>query len=100
MRNENYSAYGRSANGGHGFAILAALALGVAVGMLIAPSEGRRLRGQIRDSAQRLGRRTSEGYNTAARKVTDMLDQGKSAVTTGREAFHEARTGVPSPADM
>lgn len=100
MRNDNYAEYGHMTNGsGRGMAILSALALGVAVGMLLAPSDGRRLRGQIRDGAQRLGKRTSEGYNAAARKVSDIVDRGKSAVTTGREAFEEARSGMP-PADM
>jgi gas vesicle protein len=101
MRNESYSNYGKASNGGsHAFAILSALAFGVAVGMLFAPSEGRRLRGQLKDGAQRLGRRAADGYNSAAETATHLLDRGRSAVDTGREAFQQARSDVHSPADM
>jgi gas vesicle protein len=101
MRNESYSNYGRASNGGgHGLAILSAIAFGVAMGMLFAPSEGRRLRGQIRDGAQRLGRRAADGYNTAAEKATHVLDRGRSAVDSGKEAFQQARSDIRSPADM
>jgi hypothetical protein len=99
MRHENYSDYGRSSNGGHGFAILSALAFGVAMGMLFAPSEGRRLRGQLRDGAQRWGKRAADGYNTAARSASELLDRGRSAVNSGRDAFQDARSGM-GPADM
>jgi gas vesicle protein len=101
MRNDNYSNYGKTSDGGgHGFAILSAIAFGVAMGMLFAPSEGRRLRGQIRDGAQRLGRRAADGYNNAAETASHMLDRGRSAVDSGKDAFQQARSDMRSPADM
>ena len=102
---DTYANHSNTANGaGYGLTLLWAVGLGIAIGMLFAPSDGRRLRGQIREGAERLGRKTAEGYSAAHQKVNDMMDRGRSAVSTGREAFAEARsdirTGQQPPADM
>jgi hypothetical protein len=101
---ETYANYPKASNGGYGLSLLCAVGVGVALGLLFAPSDGRRLRGQIRDGAQRLGRRTAEGYSSAQRTVSDMVERGRSAVHTGRMAFDDARsdlrTAQQPPADM
>ena len=89
MRQPNYTS---AASGGHfSLALFTGMALGVALGMLFAPSEGRQLRSQISDRAQRLGRKTADTYNDAAAMMSDWVERGRSATSAGREAFRRTR---------
>jgi len=84
-------------------------AAGVALGLLLAPSTGAELRGQIADSADRFRRRAAkqaegvgssvnemvgkgrQAYDRAMNTVDDLVDRGRQAVDKGREKFEEAR---------
>lgn len=72
---------------GYGFAVgmLCGVAVGAALGLLFAPTDGRELRHKIGDSAKRLGSQSRETYEGAKRAVNDV-------VSAGREAFHKTRT--------
>jgi len=89
MRQFNHSA----PSGGHiSLMFFTGVAMGVALGMLFAPSEGRQLRSEITDRAQRLRRKTADTYNEAAEVMGDWVERGRSATSAGREAFRQART--------
>jgi gas vesicle protein len=88
MRHVNHS----SASGGHfSLTFFTGVAIGVALGMLFAPSEGRALWSQITERAHRLGRKTADTYNGAAEMMGDWVERGRSATSAGREAFRRAR---------
>jgi gas vesicle protein len=89
MRQFNHSA----PSGGHiSLTFFTGVAMGVALGMLFAPSEGRELRSQITDRAQRLRRKTADTYNEATEAMGDWVERGRSATSAGREAFRHARS--------
>ena|SRR6188768_3394755 len=88
MRQFNHSA----PSGGHfSLTFFTGVALGVALGMLFAPSEGRQLRSELSDRAQRLGRKTADTYNGAAETMGEWVERGRSATSAGREAFRRTR---------
>ena len=81
-----------STNGGHiSMTFFTGMALGVALGMLFAPSEGSQLRSRLRDDAERWGRRTADTYNDAAKMMGDWVERGRSATEAGRDAFRRTR---------
>lgn len=89
MRQSNYTS---AASGGHiSLTFFTGMAIGVALGMLFAPSDGRQLRSQLGDRAQRFGRRTAETYNEAASMMSDWVERGRSATSAGRDAFRRTR---------
>jgi len=71
---------------GYGFALglLCGVAVGAALGLLFAPTDGKQLRGKIGDSAKWLGNQSRDMYDNARRSVND-------AVSAGREAFSKNR---------
>jgi gas vesicle protein len=86
------STYSSAASGGHSsLTFFMGIAVGVALGMLFAPSDGRHFRSQLSDRAQRLGRRTADTYNDAAAMMTDWVERGREATSAGREAFRRTR---------
>ena len=88
MRQFNHSA----PSGGHfSLTFFTGVAIGVALGMLFAPSEGRQLRSQLTDRAQRFGKKTADTYNEAAEMMGDWVERGRSATSAGREAFRRTR---------
>ena len=87
MRYANHS----NAGGHFSLAFFSGVALGVALGMLFAPYEGRQLRFHLSDGAQRFGRKTVDTYNDAAEKMSDLVERGRSATSAGRDAFRRAR---------
>jgi gas vesicle protein len=88
MRQLNQSA----PSGGHfSLTFFTGVAIGVALGMLFAPSEGRELRSQLTDRAQRLGRKTADTYNGAAETMSEWVERGRSATAAGTEAFRRTR---------
>jgi len=92
--------------------ILCGVAVGAALGLLLAPKTGAELRGQLANSADRLRRRAGEAYDQAsgavegfvdtgrktyekASKVAgDFIERGKTAAERGREKFEEVRSTV------
>ena len=93
MRQFNHTA----PSGGHfSLTFFTGVALGVALGMLFAPSEGRQLRSQISDRAQRLGRKTADTYTGAAEVMGEWVERGRSATAAGREAFRSTRARATS----
>jgi gas vesicle protein len=89
MRQSNHTS---AASGGHiSLLFFTGMAVGVALGMLFAPSEGRQLRTQLSDRAQRFGRRTADTYNEAAAMMSDWVERGRSATSAGRDAFRRTR---------
>jgi gas vesicle protein len=87
MRYEN-----QSAAGGHfSLAFFTGVGIGVALGMLFAPSDGRHFRSELSDRAQRFRRRTVDTYNDAAEMMNDLVERGSSAASAGREAFRRTR---------
>ena len=72
--------------------LLIGVAMGAAVGLLLAPAPGAELRGQVKGSAARLGRRAAEAYDGASHAVSDVVAKSRRAMDAGREAFQSART--------
>ena len=66
---------------GYGFAVgmLCGVAVGAALGLLLAPTGGRELRGKIGEKARWLGDQSKDLYDTARRTVTDVAAAGKDA---------------------
>ena len=96
MRQFNQSAH----SGGHfSLTFFTGVAVGVALGMLFAPSEGRELRSQITDRAQRFGKKTADTYNEAAETMGDWVERGRSATAAGREAFRRTRANGEAGAE-
>ena len=93
MRHDNEAA------GGSVFplAFFTGMAIGAAIGVLFAPSEGQRLRTQIRDGAGRVRRNAMGRYQDAAHAVGDIVERGRSATAAGRDAFRQARANGPAP---
>jgi gas vesicle protein len=85
-----------AASGHFSLAFFSGVAIGVALGMLFAPYEGRQLRFNLSDGAQRFGRKTMDTYNDAADRVGDFVERGRSATSAGREAFRRTREHVGS----
>ena len=77
----------RTENTGYGFAVgmLCGVAVGAALGLLFAPTQGKELRGKIGENAKWLGNQSKDAFETARRTVNDV-------VATGREAFQKTRS--------
>lgn len=89
------SNYGSAPSGGHfSLTFFTGVAVGVALGMLFAPSEGRQLRTELSGRAQRFSKRTAEHYNDAAEVMSDWVERGRSATSAGRDAFRRTRARV------
>jgi gas vesicle protein len=73
--------------------LLCGVAVGAALGLLFAPSDGKQLRGKVGESAKWLGNQSKEVYDRASRTVSD-------AMSAGRDAFHKTRTDATASADM
>ena len=86
----------------YGFAmgLLCGVAVGAALGLLFAPSDGKKLRGQIGEQARWLGNQSRDVYERASRSVSDAVSAGREAVSAGRDAFTKTRTDATASADM
>ena len=73
--------------------MLCGVAVGAALGLLFAPTDGKQLRGKVGESARWLGNQSRDVYDKASRTVSD-------AVSAGRDAFHKTRTDATASADM
>lgn len=89
--------------------LLAGTVLGAGLGMLFAPKPGAELRNQLSDSANRLQKAATDGYQQASEKVSHMVDRSREAydrargtvtqqaanlAETGRETYERARDAV------
>ena len=81
--------------GGAGFilGLLTGTILGAAIGMLLAPKEGRELRGELEEHARHFGAqarefsaKASEGYQRASEAAIGLADRGREVVNHAREA--------------
>lgn len=61
-----------------GFAVglIAGTVAGASLAMCLAPQSGSDLRGQVEDSARRIGRRASDGGRRMGREVADVYVRG------------------------
>jgi len=77
-----YDRFDDEGTGGGGFmlGLIAGVALGAGLGMLLAPKPGSELRGQLGDQASRLRDRATEGYSAASTKVSSLYNRASSAV--------------------
>jgi hypothetical protein len=80
--------------------LLAGTVLGAGLGMLFAPKAGSELRTQLQDSANKLQRAASDGYQQASEKVNRVVEKGREAYDRARgetgphDAFPGAREAV------
>ena len=72
--------------------VFVGIAIGAAVSLMFAPAPGAEMRGRVKDSAQRVGRRVAEAYDGASHAVGDVVAKSRRAMDAGREAFQNART--------
>ena len=97
--------YNYEHEGGGGFimGLLAGVALGAGLGMLLAPKPGTELRGQLGEQARTFGTKAGEQYRRAgetasqwAERGREMMNQARSAMERGAEearGFAGATTG-------
>ena len=81
--------YDRSESaGGAGFmmGLLAGTVLGAGLGMLLAPSAGSELRGQLGERARNLGNIAADQYKKAGEAANDWAGRGREMVDRAREA--------------
>lgn len=85
--------YDYEGGGGSGFmmGLLTGTVLGAGLGMLFAPKSGSELRGQISETASKVGSAASEGYQKVADKASNLADKGRDM---GREVVGRARDAV------
>jgi gas vesicle protein len=97
MTHDDHIDHVAAAGGGFAAGLLCGVAIGAAVGLLFAPTEGRRLRQQIGDGAGRFQRQAKDRYHDASRAVSSVVERGREAVDAGRETFQKARTSATEP---
>ena len=85
--------YDYEGGSGSGFmmGLLTGTVLGAGLGMLFAPKSGSELRGQISETASKMGHTASESYQKLAAKANDIAERGRSV---GREVADRAREAV------
>jgi len=83
----DYNQYDNDSGGG-GFimGLLAGVALGAGLGMLLAPKAGTELRGQLGEQARTFGTKASEQYRRAGETATQWAERGREVVNQAREA--------------
>lgn len=74
--------------GGFIMGLLAGVALGAGLGMLLAPKAGTELRGQVADQARTFGTKASEQYRRASETATGWAERGRDMVNQTRDAAY------------
>ena len=100
------------AGGGFIIGLLTGAALGVGLGMLLAPKAGADLRGEIGEQARTFGAKASERYQRASETATGLAERGREIANQAREAVNRgaeemrgdaadgtSSTGAPSSSD-
>ena len=79
--------------GGNGFAmgLLCGVAVGAAVGMILAPKSGPELRRQLSDASARVRDTANNRYRRASSSMNQIVEKGRDAMSKGREAFQRTR---------
>jgi gas vesicle protein len=75
-----------------GLGLICGVALGAAIGLLLAPKAGSALRGDLAATGKRLGRKAADFYQEASGKVADLAARGREAVDLGEEALSQLRS--------
>jgi gas vesicle protein len=85
--------YDYEGGGGSGFmmGLLTGTVLGAGLGMLFAPKSGSELRGQLSETASKVGNAASESYQKVADKASDIAERGRDM---GRDVVGRAREAV------
>lgn len=89
--------YGHTRNShessGHAFlsGVLIGIGVGAAAGLLFAPKSGAEIRGDMRDSADRLRREAGRKYDEASTLVHDVVERSRDAWREGVETLKDAK---------
>jgi gas vesicle protein len=102
MREVNKFEFESPSGGGFVLGLLCAAAagaaVGVAVGLLLAPKTGSELRQQISESTGRIRRGAADGYSATVEAVSgavgDVIARGKKARRRGQQAYDDVRQGA------
>lgn len=78
---------------GHAFlsGVLIGIGVGAAAGLLFAPKSGEQIRGDMKDSADRLRREAGRRYDEASALVHDAVDRGRDAWRQGVDTLKTGR---------
>jgi gas vesicle protein len=90
--------YDYESGSGSGFmmGLLTGTVLGAGLGMLFAPKAGSELRGQLTDTASKVGNAASESYHKVAERAGDLKDKGREM---GRDVVGRAKDAVSRGAE-
>src|SRR5688572_15826339 len=85
----DYNQYDNEGSGG-GFilGLVAGVALGAGLGMLLAPKTGNELRGQLGEQARTFGNKASEQYRRASETATTWAERGREMVNQAKDAAY------------
>jgi gas vesicle protein len=81
----------RESGGGFVMGLMCGVAIGAAMGLVLAPKTGAELRRTLQDSTDDLRKKAGEAYNQASETVNDAVAKSREAVSRGRQAFESAR---------
>jgi gas vesicle protein len=81
--------YNYEHEGGGGFimGLLAGVALGAGLGMLLAPKPGTELRGQLGEQARTFGNKAGEQYRRAGETASQWAERGREMMNQARSAM-------------
>jgi len=90
--------YDYEGGGGSGFMVglLTGTVLGAGLGILFAPKSGSELRGQISNTASRVGSAASDNYHKIADKASHLAERGREV---GRDVAGRAREAISRGAE-
>ena len=90
----DHNQYETGGSGGFIMGLLAGVALGAGLGILLAPKAGTELRGQVAEQARTFGTKASEQYRRASETATGWAEKGREMVSQTRDAAHRAEEAV------
>ena len=85
-RAEHYMGRDEAHGGGFVLGLIAGAVVGAGLGMLFAPKSGAELRGQLSDQADEFASMAGRQYRRAASTANDLMDRGRGAYESAREA--------------
>ena len=87
------------ASGGFIIGLLTGAAMGIGIGMLLAPKAGADLRGELSEQARTFGTKASERYQRASETATGLAERGREIASQAREAVNLGAEEVRSFTD-